>query len=211
MKLDRFRYRTVTYLKNFITVFLLMLLMLTLLTGCEKKDEDYAETAIIIGSKGIITNEIVEPFDKSYYDEEELRNTIDKELALYCQNSGNEDSCMLDSLSVTDSVATARIEFRDYEAYAGFNEVDFYYGTVEEAMQKGYTSDVTLKSAVDETTISRYEFESLAESSIVVVSEPVLVKLPGRIAYTTANIDVIDKNLARMASDSVGVGYIVLK
>ena len=64
---------------------------------------------------------------------------------------------------------------------------------------------------MDETTISRYEFKSLAESSIVVVSEPVLVKLPGKIAYTTANIDVIDKNLARMASDSVGVGYIVLK
>jgi hypothetical protein len=108
-------------------------------------------------------------------------------------------------------VATARIVFCDHDAYAGFNEVDFFYGTINEAMERGYPTDVTLKSADDDTTISRYEFEALGENMLVVVSEPVLVKIPGKIAYTTANIDVIDKSSARMASDSVGVGYIVIK
>ena len=190
---------------------LLLALVLTFTSGCGEKEEEYAETTISINGKGLITNEIVEPFDKSYYDENELRDTIDKELTDYCRTSGNEDACRLDSLSVREAVATARIEFADYEAYAGFNEVDFFYGTVNEAIEKGYPTDVTLKSSDDDTTISRYEFEALGENRLVVVSEPVLVRLPGKIAYTTANIDLIDKSSARMASDSFGVGYIVLK
>ena len=195
----------------YLTKVLILLFIMSLFTGCGNNEEDFAETAIIINSKGIVTNEIVEPFDKSYYDENELRDIIDKELTGYCRSINDEEACRLDSLSVREGVATARIVFSDYNSYAGFNEVDFFYGTINEAMEKGYPTDVTLKSSEDDSTISRYEFEALGEKRLVVVSEPVLVKLPGKIAYTTANIDLIDRSSARMASDSVGVGYIVLK
>jgi hypothetical protein len=204
---------TFSFTEKFInlTKVLILLLIMSLFTGCGNKEEEFAETAVIINAKGIVTNEIVEPFDKSYYDENELRDIIDKELTGYCRSIDDENACRLDSLSVREGVATAKIEFSDYNAYAGFNEVDFFYGTINEAVEKGYSTDVTMKSADDDSTISRYEFEALGENRLVVVSEPVLVKLPGKIAYTTANIDLIDKSSARMASDSVGVGYIVLK
>ena len=209
-KLDKLTFKNSNLIRR-MTALLLLLFVVSALAGCGKEEDEYEETAIIINGKGVVVNEIVEPFDKSYYDENELRDIIDKELTVYCRNINDEDACRLDSLSVREAVATARIEFADYEAYAGFNDVDFFYGTVNEAMEKGYTTDVTLKSAEDDTTIGRYEFEALGENRMVVVSEPVLVKIPGKITYTTANIDVIDKSSARMASDSVGVGYIVIK
>ena len=188
-----------------------LLIVTAFIAGCASEEEVFNETTVTIDNKGRIKHTIVESFDKTYYDENELRDLIDKELKLYCQNKDEEDAAVLKSLTIREEVATALIELKSYEDYAAFNEVDFFYGTVEEAMEHEYTTDVTLKSAEDDTTINGYEFESLSDSKMVVVSEPVEVILPGKIAYTTANIEVLDRDRARMASDTVGVGYILLK
>ena len=184
---------------------------LIMLSGCVSKSEDYKETTVSIDKKGKITHEIIESFDKDYYNEDELRSLIDDELSEYCRSKSNDKAAKLASLEIKEGMAEAEIDFESFEDYASFNEVDFFYGTVKEAMAKEYPTDVTLKSADDDSTIGKYEFESLGDNMIVVVSEPVTVRLPGKIAYSTANIDVVDKDEARMASDSVGLGYIVLK
>lgn len=186
-------------------------LVLILLTGCTGSNEDYDETTVIIDKKGGITHRIVESFDKDYYNEDELRQDINDELADYCRDK-DDNAARLDSLEIKEGVATAQIKFEGWADYAGFNEVDFFYGTINEAIENDYPTDVTLKGrGDDDETIGKYEFEALGSNMIVVVSEPVVVTLPRKIAYTTANIDVIDDDTARMASDSVGLGYIVLK
>ena len=190
---------------------LLAILLAITVAGCGKSDEAYDETTVIIDKKGGITHRIVENFDKSYYDEDELRQDIDDELAEYCKDK-DEKAARLNSLKIEDGIATAEISFAGCGDYAAFNDVDFFYGTINEAMEKQYPTDVTLKGEGDEDEpIGKYEFEAMGESMMVVVSEPVVVKLPKKIAYTTANIDVLDDDTARMASDSVGLGYIVLK
>ncbi len=179
------------------------------LGGCVG-NESFDETTVSIDSKGVITHNIVESFDKDYYSEEELRDIIDDEIEQYARGR-DADCARLESLEIKDDTATARMKFKSYTDYAEFNDVDFFYGTIAEAMEKDYPTDVTLKSYDDGSTIGRFEFEDLTESRIVIVSEPVVIHTPRKIAYTTANIDVINENNARMASDSVGVGYIVLK
>lgn len=193
--------------------FLLTILptVLLLVAGCAGGNSDLNETTLMIGSKGEITHHIVESFDKSYYNEDELRSQINEQVSDYCSNKGDDKLIKLKELKILDGVATAELVFKDYNDYAAFNEVDFFYGTVKEAIAADYPTDVTLKSADDDDTIGKYEFESLTDNRIIVTSEPVLIKTPGKIAYTTANIDVVDKDMAKMASDSVGVGYIVLK
>ncbi|MCR5509259.1 MAG: hypothetical protein K6F34_11320 [Lachnospiraceae bacterium] len=178
-------------------------------SGCSKK-EAFVETTVSIDGKGAIRHNIIESFDKDYYSEDELRDIIDSEIESYCADR-DDDCAKLESLEIKDGVANARMKFATYSDYAGFNDVDFFYGTVREAMEHDYPTDVTLKKRDDNSTIGRFEFEALTDSMIVIVSEPVVVNTPKKIAYTTANIDVIDDNNARMASDSVGVGYIVLK
>lgn len=197
---------------NFKYIYILPIFLLAvMMTGCGSNDEDYDETTVIIDKKGGITHRIVESFDKDYYSEDELRQDINDELTAYCKDK-DEKAAQLVSLEIKDNVATAEIKFAGCEDYAAFNDVDFFYGTINDAIEKQYPTDVTLKGrGDDDEPIGKYEFESLGSSKIVVVSEPVLLKLPGKIAYTTANIDVIDDDKAHMDSDSVGVGYIVLK
>lgn len=188
-----------------------VLMMTVMCAGCGKSEEGRNETTIIIEKKGGITHRIVESFDKDYYSEDELREDINKELEDYCRDK-DEKSAKLNSLEIKEGIATAEIKFAGYEDYAAFNDVDFYYGTISDAISKEYPTDVTLKGrGEDDDTIGKYEFESMGDSMLVVVSEPVVIELPKKIAYTTANIDIIDDDVARMASDSVGLGYIVLK
>ena len=188
-----------------------LVILAIIFTGCGQSEEAYDETTVIIDKKGGITHRIVESFDKDYYSEDELNQDINDELTRYCSGK-DEKAAKLNSLEIKDGIATAEIKFAGYADYAAFNDVDFFYGTIGEAMEKGYPTDVTLKGrGEDNETIEKYEFESLKDSMIIVVSEPVAIKMPGKIAYTTANIDIIDDDTARMASDSVGLGYIVLK
>ena len=202
-------------LGKYIITYIMPLMLITAfaasMTGCASGSEDYKETTVSIDKKGRITHKIVESFDRDYYNEDELRNLIDKELSAYCSSRNDEKAAQLASLEIKDGLAEAEIDFGSCDDYAGFNEVDFFFGTVGEATDRDYPTDVTLKSADDDSTIGKYELESLKDNRIVVVSEPVTLVLPGKIAYYTANIDVIDKDRARMASDSVGLGYIVLK
>lgn len=187
------------------------LIVLCLLTGCSKGNNDLNETTLIINGKGEITHHIVESFDKSYYNEDELRSEINDEIEEYCSSKGDDKLVKLKDLKILDGMASAELTFKDYSDYAAFNEVDLFYGTIEEAIAADYPTDVTLKSVDDDDTIGKYEFEALKDNKIIVIGESILIKTPGRIEYTTANIDVIDKETAKMASDSVGVGYIVLK
>ncbi len=182
-----------------------------LMTGCAGESDDQNDTTLYISSKGEITHHIVESFDKSYYNEDELRNGINEQIEEYCKDKGDDSPVKLKELKILDGVATAELTFKDYSDYAAFNEVELFYGTIREAMEANYPTDVTLKSVEDNETIGKYEFEALADNKIIVTGESLLIRTPEKIAYTTANIDVIDKTTAKMASDSVGVGYIVLK
>ena len=186
-------------------------LITCLITGCFGGSDDLNDTTLSISSKGEITHHIVESFDKSYYNEDELRTGINEQIEEYCNSKGDDSLIKLQDLKILDGVATADLIFKDCSDYSAFNEVDLFYGTIEEAMEADYPTDVTLKSVEDDETIGKYEFEALADSKIIVTGESLIIKAPGKIAYTTANIDVIDKSTAKMASDSVGVGYIVLK
>ena len=186
-------------------------LITCLMTGCFGGNDDLNDTTLSISSKGEITHHIVESFDKSYYNEDELRTGINEQIEEYCNEKGDDSLIKLKDLKILDGVATADLIFKDYSDYAAFNEVDLFYGTIEEAIAADYPTDVTLKSVDDDETIGKYEFEALANNKIIVTGESLIIKTPGKIAYTTANIDVIDKSTAKMASDSVGVGYIVLK
>ncbi len=203
------RIKSNKYFKHILRSAAVSFVTLLFFTGCSG-EKDYNETTVNIDSKGVITHEIVEAFDKDYYDEEELRDVISDEIDEYLAGK-EDDSVKLSTLQIKDGMARAEIRFASYKDYSGFNDVDFFYGTIQEAMDLDYPTDVTLKSAVDDSTISRFEFEAMKKSMIVIVSEPVIMNVPKKIAYTTANINVIDDKCARMDSDSVGVGYIVLK
>ncbi|MCR5420317.1 MAG: hypothetical protein K6E98_04875, partial [Lachnospiraceae bacterium] len=72
------------------------------MTGCVKQEDDYEETTVTVSNKGVITHKIIESFEKSYYDENELKELIDNDLKQYCENKNDEKSCKLISLNIRE-------------------------------------------------------------------------------------------------------------
>ncbi len=198
-------------MRSFYSKALILLSVFVLLfTGCSKKD-DYRETTIKILKKGKIENDITETFNESYYDAKELKEMMDEEVASYNRLTGTEDSVEVSSLKVEDGMVNAVIIYNSSTDYAGFNNVTFFYGSVDEAKSKGYDLNINLVSPTDNDRINGQMLDSMGDSKMIIWSEPVLVKSQEEICYISANVEYVDENSARMSSDSSGYAYVVLK
>ncbi len=193
-----------------LTCLFMPVLFSALISGCSKKTE-YNETTISISKKGVITNEINESFNKNYYSQDELKSMIEKEIAAYDILTGEKDRVKLEGIRVENGRAKVTMIYNSFSDYADFNKVDFFYGTVNDALSEGFTLDVTMKSTVDGSNVNKDDIVKLGSSHIIIISEPVLVESLSDILYVTANVEVLDKRHGRMSSDSSGRAYMILK
>ncbi|MCR4923502.1 MAG: hypothetical protein K5931_05780 [Lachnospiraceae bacterium] len=193
-----------------ISALILLLFSLSFLTACST-NKDFNETTISINKKGNIESYIYESFDKGYYNVGELQSVLDDEIAAYNEKTGEKDRVKLKSLSVEDQVAKAVFIYKSYEDYSSFNNVDFFYGTIEEAKKAGYSISAAMKSIEDGSSISGEEALAMTDKMVIVISEPVLVESSSDIGYVTANVENLDKRHVRMSSDSSGRAYIILE
>ena len=109
-------------------------------TSCSKKElEANTDTIFIEGAHNII-GVIVEAFDKPYYNGDELKGFIEGELSLYNSEVGSS-AILLNKFEVTNEAAKVFLQYASYEDYKNFNEVEFFVGTVEEALEAGYDFD----------------------------------------------------------------------
>ena len=60
-----------------------VLVLAMLCAGCGQKFEP-TESTIFVTSKGVVKSAIMESFDKSYYDFDELYKSVEKEVKSYC-------------------------------------------------------------------------------------------------------------------------------
>ncbi|MCR5108573.1 MAG: hypothetical protein K6B28_10480 [Lachnospiraceae bacterium] len=189
---------------------IVMLMAPLLLLGCKGK-ADYKETLIRISKKGTIESEIYESFDKPYYNKTELESVINEEIDDFNALNSNEERVKLKETVVEDGSVSVTITYKSCSDYKEFNNVDFFVGTVNEARAQGYPMTLTMKSTGGGPNISEEDLNTMGESKIIIISEPVLVETPSDILYVTANIELVDENHARMSSDSSGKAYIIIK
>lgn len=199
-------------MKKFIFVLLCTFLIISL-AGCGDSpvEENAYETTVSFDKDGKITEVIVEPFDQPYYTEDGLRAFFQEKIKDYNSTNIGNGTVELKTLSVEDGIARATLIFDSDDTYKAFNGSSVFFGSVSEAYDKGYITETVLKSYGSEETISKNDLMKMNKSTIVVVSESIRVICPGKIAYTSANVEVIDERMVRVSSDSAGLAYIVLK
>ena len=162
---------------------------------------------------------IVEDFVESYYDVEGLKTMIETSINAY-KAENTDAQIKLKSCKAKDGVANVEIEFGNYQAYAGFNQEDFFVGTVKDANMAGYDLDVTL-NAVSESagngTISKPELLGMGDSHVVIVknteeqeSEMLRVNCFGEILYVGEGVTAVGKKSVNV-SYSEGSKMIVFK
>ena len=112
--------------------FTLVLASAILLMGCGQKFEP-TESTIFVTSKGVVKSAIMESFDKSYYDFDELYKSVEKEVKVYCLDN-IEETVTLTSLTEENDSVTLLMDYQTVEDYANFNEVLLFSGTFAQAV-----------------------------------------------------------------------------
>ncbi len=195
--------------RRFIVIFILSFVMI-LPAGCAQGEEDYEETTLSVGRKGRVTENIVEPFDKEYYDINELSNEFNDSVAKYNESIGG-DEIKLKKIELADSKVYVDLDFNGPSDYESFIGEKLFVGTISDAYDNGYTMDVVLKGTDNGDKISKVQIMGMKDRDIIILSEHVRIKTFRDIAYVSANVDVIDSRQARVLSESDGLAYLILK
>lgn len=164
-----------------------------LLTGCGAKFEP-TESTIFVTSKGEVKSAIFESFDKSYYDFDELSETVQKEVKSYCLDKNNEEAAVVESLTKGNDEVALIMNFQTADDYVAFQDVLLFTGTYAEAVNAGYVP-VELYDA--EGVSVETDFEDLDELKVIVTEESVTIQTHGKIKYVSDNVSIVDKKLAR--------------
>lgn len=192
-----------------ILLLLSILIMTFCFSACDKAQESFDESTLVLSKKGTVEQTIVESFDKPYYDINELK--LEYENAVNDYNKSHEDSISLNDLKNINGNVYVELNYSTCDAYELFQNEELFVGTINDAYDNGYSMDVTLQGVKDKDIISKKELMDMKDMNIVIVSEPVLIKTFSNIAYISANVEVVDKNIARISGENDGLAYLILK
>lgn len=193
------------------TVFFIGMMAFCLCACGQNTRETAKETEISLQKNGSLVNTIVEEFDESLYDVENLRNMILVEVADFYAISG-EKSITVDKVEASGGKTTVVMTYAKAEAYEQYNEKTCFYGTVSEAYAAGRNLEVTLASTKKgEEAVSREQLLTMGEFHILILQEPVKVSTYSKILYASENVELLSSKSARIVSDGEEPAYLILK
>lgn len=180
----------------------------SLLGGCDMLQQETWEpqesAAISIDEAGSITEIIQEKLDAAYYDAAELQTMIEKEVADYNSQHG-ENSITVKTYEAAEGSVKLIMEYATAEDYAAFNNVEFYYGSMINAQLEGYLFDVSYKKVrdgvVQGSEVSGSEVIRNMADTVLVVRAPLEVKVPGEVIYTSTNAEVLETSVVNATGE----------
>ena len=173
---------------NFWFIFVMALVM----SGCGSKFEP-TESTIFVTSKGKVQSAVMESFEQAYYDFDELYKEIEKEVKAYCLDK-NEELVVVNSLVEENDTVSLLMEYQSAEDYAEFNDVLLFSGAFEEAVNAGFVPEVLYTA---EGEYAEIDLEEHGNLKVIITEESVCVQTSGKISYTSDNVVVLDKKLAK--------------
>jgi hypothetical protein len=192
-------------MKNF-KAYIVVVLVLMLVTGCSFKAFDADTNTVYVKTDGSIMDVIIEDFSEEYYDSTELETLINDNIDEY--NNGSE-AIKVKKYSVKDNVAKLITNYNSASDYANFNEVEFFSGTISEALKEGYSFEQKFTGIDEENTIGSETIESLTQYKVIVFEENVEIKTDSKILYLSNNAQLVNDKTAKFIEESEGLGYIV--
>jgi hypothetical protein len=154
---------------------------------------------VSVDKKGVVTETIIEDFTEAYYDADELKEMVDKEVSDYNTKAG-QDNVTVTEYEVADGKVTLTRTFASYKDYAELNGKAFFVGTVAEAYDAGYSfADTT--SADGSTTLSKTSILEKGDSKIVICEEAKDIKVSGKITYMSDAVVLKDNKTATVTED----------
>lgn len=162
---------------------------------------DETASRVEFTKKGALTVTSVESFDKDYYDQEELQAAIDTAVSAYKDQKGGVSA---GDLKVENGTATLTMQYDSAADYTAFNDQEMYWGTLQGAEDAGYDfaafSGQTNAQNKDET-FGEGTARTLAENTVIVVTEALDIITPADILYASSNLSIADTRYATVTGD----------
>ena len=175
------------------------MLTLVILTGCGSYNGARAETTTIgINTNGSVVNAIVEDFSQSYYDVDELQNSVDTEINDYNSAKG-EDLIKLRKLAKDGKNVRVIMTYHSAEDFADFNQETFYYGTAGSAAEGGITLPDSLNDT-DAKAAQTSDIKNYADRHVVVTADKSRIVTPYPIAYVSAGVKLVSSTEADLSA-----------
>lgn len=159
--------------------------LLLMLTACgSSENKNYDTTTVYIGKDQEVSEYIVEDFDKSYYNTEELRQNIEQTIQEYNEKNGASDLVVLDQYGLSGDSAklNVRIKYKNAKDYGSIHNREFFVGTVSEAKEAGFVLD-GLHAAQAQSAKELTPVEQMTQEMIVICEEEMDVEIGGDILY----------------------------
>lgn len=188
---------------------LLLILGTLSLSACVGSKE---ESSISLLKDGAVKATIVEDFDKSYYDKDELQQMVLEEVVSYNRSFG-EGVISVDKVSVEDGIARVEMTYADSTAYAAFNGGAFFLGSVTDAQEAGYDLNKVFVSATDQlVTAGMTDILEMRDARILITDMKDPVVLDGKAVYVSGNVKT-DKKCKTVSFDEASeeMAYIIYK
>ena len=195
-------------IKRILAAVAVMSFTVTGLTACGK--ESAGVSSVSIDKDGKVTNVLYEEFDKDYYSLDELTNMAEDEISDY--NSEYETQRIMLSeanLLEDESVVKLTMDFESTSDYSFYNQVDLFYGTVEEARNSGYELNLNLVDDKGEK-IDPSIIDKNPDRHIIITNDKTNIKTPYNIQYMSKGVTCQGKKEAELHSVTAEYAQLLL-
>ena len=178
------------------------------ISGCGFSPEKAQTSTLQLLEDGTITQIIVDSFEKSNYDFDELQKMASSEVTAFNIAYG-EDSAVINSLVQEDTGVRSIMTFATDEIYEEFNGETFFYGTVNEMLDAGYSLPGDLVTA-DGDAIDADTFYDKEEQHVIVLSERINIVTPYKIEYMSNGAELVNSKEADLSGVSDSLIFLLL-
>lgn len=155
---------------------------------------DAPETsAVSIGRKGQISAWFVEEFAEDYYSLAELTEMAVREAAEYNDGiPGKKAAVTVKKVKLLPDAGQIMVSYRfdGWESYTDFNGQSLFYGTVGEAVTKGFSMDAVLKSVADGRLFAGNQLSRETDKYVIITDVKANIYCPGKVTHISDGASV---------------------
>ena len=178
-----------------------------LMSACGKDDNS---TRVEVSKDGAVKSVIYEAFAEPNYDVNELTEMVNTKVSDF-NSEYLSTKVTVDSLKYDEEKKTVKLvmDYNSANDYADFNEVSFFYGTLTEAEEKGYTVSADMVGTGDDKLPDDWK-EQYKDKHIIICDEAVKVKAPYKIDFISKDVQLLSKKEVVPAGESDGTMQLLL-
>lgn len=174
-----------------------VLLLVLSLAGCSSEEGPvvHDSQAITINAEGGVLCELVEGFEKDYYDVDELKSIVSEEISEFNKERLRSDAAQLVEIKKAGDNVRMSIQFATTSDFMEFGDGLLVYDTVTSARDAGYTFSGDLKDKNDEK-ITTKALSGLQDAHVVICDQIYTIETPYDIKYHSSGVSLAGKRTA---------------